>query len=212
MAIKSMKKSYLIATIILLAIFIASVFIWQKQKQSVVQEQKNQEETLVQINAEQSIDTSDWKTYRNEEYGFEVRYPDSWVAEESFTAGIGIPVDCEKKSEQCHIFSIRFSQEGAARNPIMLEVYDSDTLDKSGDFYQRGTIKNTTYFPIFGSCYAQVSVSGKKRLFHFYSLYELPGDSGSSDAEQFCSNGIPDEIFDGIVESFLIGTASGISD
>ena len=27
------------------------------------------------------IDTSDWKTYRNEEYGFEVRYPGEWEVE-----------------------------------------------------------------------------------------------------------------------------------
>ena len=26
-----------------------------------------------------AIDTSDWKTYRNEEYGFEVKYPVDWV-------------------------------------------------------------------------------------------------------------------------------------
>jgi hypothetical protein len=23
-------------------------------------------------------DTSNWKTYRNDEYGFEIRYPDGW--------------------------------------------------------------------------------------------------------------------------------------
>ena len=91
----------------------------------------------------------------------------------------------------------------------MLEVYGSDMLDKSVDFYQTDIVKNTTYFPIFGSCYAQVSIFrdlllNKGRLFHFYSLYELPGNRDSNDAEQFCSNGIPDDIFDGIVGSFFV--------
>src|SRR3989338_3223463 len=29
------------------------------------------------------IDTADWKTYRNEEYGFEFKYPGEWVFEEN---------------------------------------------------------------------------------------------------------------------------------
>jgi len=30
----------------------------------------------------EEIDTSNWKTYRNEEYGFEFKYPGEWVIEE----------------------------------------------------------------------------------------------------------------------------------
>lgn len=29
------------------------------------------------------IDTSNWKTYRNEEYGFEIRYPEDWIVHQS---------------------------------------------------------------------------------------------------------------------------------
>jgi hypothetical protein len=35
--------------------------------------------TLKQVGEEMKIDTSDWKVYRNEKYGFELRYPPSWV-------------------------------------------------------------------------------------------------------------------------------------
>jgi len=30
------------------------------------------------INGAKSIDTSNWQTYRNEKYGFQVRYPENW--------------------------------------------------------------------------------------------------------------------------------------
>lgn len=35
-----------------------------------------------------TIDTSNWKTYRNEEYGFEFKYPGSWTLEEHYSNSI----------------------------------------------------------------------------------------------------------------------------
>ncbi|TSC78437.1 MAG: Uncharacterized protein G01um101433_244 [Parcubacteria group bacterium Gr01-1014_33] len=46
-----------------------------------------------------TIDTSTWKTYRNEKYGFEVRYPESWEIEVSNQREVkGIFVSFERKS------------------------------------------------------------------------------------------------------------------
>jgi len=53
------------------------------------------------------IDTSTWKTYRNEKYGFEVRYPEQWILLEDKVAnprlaGLWIP---EKYSRENTLYS-----------------------------------------------------------------------------------------------------------
>ncbi|OGH58653.1 MAG: hypothetical protein A2725_03060 [Candidatus Magasanikbacteria bacterium RIFCSPHIGHO2_01_FULL_33_34] len=49
-----------------------------KDEKKQVQEEKKIEETNNQENKTEEIDTSDWLTYTNEEYGFSFRYPKGW--------------------------------------------------------------------------------------------------------------------------------------
>lgn len=62
-----MKKYYLIS-ILLICIFVVSGCQKQQPQNNQV---KNQEQT------ESEVNTSGWQTYRNEEYGFELKYPES---------------------------------------------------------------------------------------------------------------------------------------
>ena len=55
----------------------------------------------------EEIDVSDWLTYRNEEYGFEVRYPREWIVDQKknfvcLTRKIE-NVDVEKITRPCHV-------------------------------------------------------------------------------------------------------------
>jgi len=81
-----MKKPLIITiiTVIILALIGGGVF-WYLKTQK--QEPVNNNEPVVNNEGEENgdvgeeIDTSDWLTYRNEEYGFEVKYPSVWYIE-----------------------------------------------------------------------------------------------------------------------------------
>ena len=46
--------------------------------------------TDVATSTSEAVDTSSWETYRNEEYGFEFKYPEGWVLEQNFSYSISI--------------------------------------------------------------------------------------------------------------------------
>jgi len=83
-----MKKSIIIASIVIvLALIGGGVFWYVKQGKELVNmpvvENNNLEEEQKgnELQGEE-IDTSEWLTYRNEEYGFEVKYPEEWIIKE----------------------------------------------------------------------------------------------------------------------------------
>ena len=68
-----MKKSTIITIIVAVAIIIIGGFLACKYSLVSNWMGKNTEE-----NTQGNIETADWKTYRNEEYGFEIKYPNDW--------------------------------------------------------------------------------------------------------------------------------------
>ncbi len=162
-----MNKRNLIIGVIVLIILITGVVLWnqknskqdtkkevkqevtketqeqkQTQKQENTQEQNNQNQVNNELTLEE-IDTSNWKTYRNEELGFEIRYPESWNVENyksptKFNAPT--PIDCKKTPEKCSYKLILFSTENKVNyNNInafsVRDITSEDNCDEQGIVY-----------------------------------------------------------------------------
>lgn len=73
-----MKKRhlYILAGLVIFLVG-GAVLAWQKKSdQKIIQNQTRQENIT---GTDTDIDTSDWKTYQHNEYGFEIKYPTSWT-------------------------------------------------------------------------------------------------------------------------------------
>ena len=73
-----------IVIIVFIIVFIAIIKPGERSKSPLPSAQKQQQQPTKQQPAlpqqSKEIDTSDWLTYRSEEYGFEVKYPFDWAA------------------------------------------------------------------------------------------------------------------------------------
>lgn len=230
------KKTLILAVILVLAItFGGAVWVAKEKSKKMALEKQNKERTAQMQNKQDEpkqldnfgqnsdIDTSNWKMYRNEEYGFEVRYPEDAEVETFYSNGIGSPVDCKKTPEKCLNFSMKI-QNKKGENLITMETFSKElpiknntNEENSGSLtFHRGgkTVsgnnytKNNSYFPMFSSCFTVVSFPGvnlrKNDGFHFFKFYEIQGQVSLDDAKISCAKENKDVVFDEIIESFRI--------
>ncbi len=106
-------------------------------------------------------DTSDWQTYKNEQYGFEVKYPKDWTFSERNTGGsnIGVRFDSSKITQKGCDINARadvgdnpFSCPG---NGFDINIEDGLTRDKYIDNFKEGS-------KLIVSQTEDIIISGKK--------------------------------------------------
>lgn len=68
------KKIIATAVVIVAIVIIAGVFVMRKRSKMQNLDQ------LTQNDNPSAVDMSDWKTYRNDDYGFEIKYPSEYLA------------------------------------------------------------------------------------------------------------------------------------
>ncbi len=74
--IKHMSKKFYLLFTLTIALAASAFALWCVNKKAMAPVVS--EPTATQNSGNESIDTSDWKTYRNEEYGFELKMPNNW--------------------------------------------------------------------------------------------------------------------------------------
>ncbi len=77
----SKKSAFFLAGIIIIIILIisAGVFYYTKNQNTALRQPNNKQKSSSDIEVITSdVDTSDWKTYRNEKLRFEFKYPKNW--------------------------------------------------------------------------------------------------------------------------------------
>lgn len=223
-----MQQRYLSALTGIGIVLVGGIFlVWSKKTQRVPPQSQTLAlaEEAVKTPKVERLDTSDWKTYQNKTYGFIVRYPATWSAKEFYSAGYGMPIDCQKiqRSKECPNFGVVFSpmsHDNLKTSSVVLDTFsqktnrsvkNDDRTEETASWKKMTDVgteyfKNNSYFPLYGSCWTQANiphVSLKGGIgFYFSTFYEVPGDIYIDAAEKFCSQEIPDLIFDAIVESF----------
>lgn len=172
------------------------------------------------------IDSAGHRTYRNEEYGFELKYLKAWLVQENISAGVGLPIDCEQTPAECHNIAIVFSGPKAANGSVpyvTLQISpkregagvesggsSSESSSDWADWDKQSPTglkfsKSNTYFPMYGACYTVAgvpTVTLKREVnYSFGVMYEIPENMTYEDAEEFCKKEYPDPTFDAVVGS-----------
>jgi hypothetical protein len=83
-------------------------------------------------NEEVRQETANWKTYRNEEYGYEIKYPEDWVVSTEENS-----IDVKLKKVNCFFDIQVITKESYDDRENISECYKEGTIDINGISFER---------------------------------------------------------------------------
>jgi len=112
---------------------------------------------------------SDWKTYRNEEYGFEIQYPKYWNSNEYTFSNVANKIICKFQfvgDGQMSDFSIDIWNSSASDDQIIAnEFVGLEFKEESNIFINNKLARKMVY-------YGPSQILGGMHSYHFYIIHE----------------------------------------
>lgn len=177
-----MPKKLLLTLSLFLAVGGSIFYIWKQQAvvAPTIPEPVVQPEPTP--SPDEPIDTSDWKTYRNEEYGFELKYPEQMfeIKEIDFSEPVGLYTSPLPKRYEVHLIEKGYSMDDY-RHQIWLSLNALKSEKESSFEREDGVVEVLVPFSSkLGKFYSRKETKVTRE-----NQYKLFVDKGVCDPETF---------------------------
>ncbi len=164
-----------------------------QEAQKEVRNEKTSE-VLTEKDGNDVIDTSDWKEYCNEEYGFCVKYPKNWRVKKYKTFSPGFapgPIGCDKTPQNCRFEGLLFldpdKSSGNDMKTFNVQLVDLEDLGKDYKPNNDLEVYNIWMTGLINGCLMKKIIKkDDEKVFILFTFYDgMENDNSRSDNAKF---------------------------